>query len=210
MTLPLDKIGETCRRCYVPELSVLGSAARGDPGPDTNLDVLVEFEPEVPIGLFESVGIEEELTAVLGHKVGLVSTSGRKPRLCPDVQTYPGVEDAFVAKSDDRTPPSTLDREGRRRTCPVRPVPGHGYGGGQVRRCGHERGPAGPLHRHAGGDQDREHAGRSGRWHGVSDLPGECQFKVTFPPGDPDGDLEVELEIGGVKVLSNISVTVQR
>jgi uncharacterized protein (TIGR03437 family) len=39
---------------------------------------------------------------------------------------------------------------------------------------------------------------------------GECQFNVTVPTGAPDGDLVVELWIGGFKAQSNIFITVQR
>jgi len=39
---------------------------------------------------------------------------------------------------------------------------------------------------------------------------GECQFNVAIPPNAPDGDLPVEMEIGGVKTQSNIYITVQR
>jgi len=41
-------------------------------------------------------------------------------------------------------------------------------------------------------------------------FPGECQFNVTIPPSAADGDLAVELEIGGVKTQSGILVTVRR
>jgi predicted nucleotidyltransferase len=85
ITLPAEKIAEICRKYYVRELSVFGSAARGDMQPASDIDLLVEFQPEAPIGLFEFAGMEEELTTLLGRKVDLVSKRGLKPRVRPYV-----------------------------------------------------------------------------------------------------------------------------
>lgn len=83
--LPVEKISEICRRYQVRELSVFGSAARGDMRPDSDIDLLVEFEPDARIGLFEFAGMEEELAALVGRKVDLVSKLGLKPRVRPFV-----------------------------------------------------------------------------------------------------------------------------
>ena len=85
IVLPAEKIAEICRKYQVRELSVFGSAARGDMQPESDIDLLVEFEPEASIGLFEFAGMEEELTALLGRKVDLVSKRGLKPRVRPYV-----------------------------------------------------------------------------------------------------------------------------
>ncbi len=85
MTLPAEKIAEICRKYQVRELAVFGSAARGDMRPDSDVDLLVEFEPEASIGLFELAGMEEELAALLGRRVDLVSKRGLKPRVRPHV-----------------------------------------------------------------------------------------------------------------------------
>ena len=63
------------------ELAVFGSAARSDMRPDSDIDLLVEFEPEARIGLFEFAAMEEEFEALLGRKVDLVSKRGLKPRV---------------------------------------------------------------------------------------------------------------------------------
>ena len=60
-----------CRRWKVTEFALFGSALRNDLGPDSDVDVLVEFEPEQPIGLMEVVGIEIELSEMMGRKVDL-------------------------------------------------------------------------------------------------------------------------------------------
>jgi predicted nucleotidyltransferase len=83
--LPVEAIAEFCRRYHVRELSVFGSAARGDIRPESDIDMLVEFQPDAPIGLWEFAGLEDELRDLLGRKVDLVSKRGLKPRVRPHV-----------------------------------------------------------------------------------------------------------------------------
>jgi uncharacterized protein len=92
--LPTDKIAEICRKYQVRELAVFGSAARQDLREGSDVDLLVEFEPEASVGLFEFAGMEEELTTALGRKVDLVSKRGLKPRVRPYV-----LRDAIVVYS---------------------------------------------------------------------------------------------------------------
>jgi len=61
------KLAEFCRRHHIRKLSFFGSAVREDFGPDSDVDVLVEFEPGHTPGL-EVVDIEEELSALLGGR----------------------------------------------------------------------------------------------------------------------------------------------
>ena len=63
----------------VKEIGIFGSYVRGEQQPQSDLDVLVDFE-EYP-SLLEFVGIEDELSERLGGKVDLVMKSGLKPRL---------------------------------------------------------------------------------------------------------------------------------
>ena len=53
--------------------------------PESDIDILVEFEPDAPIGLWEFAGLEDELRDLLGRKVDLVSKRGLKPRVRPYV-----------------------------------------------------------------------------------------------------------------------------
>ncbi len=65
-----QKIIELCRRYHIHRLSFFGSVLRNDFGPESDVDVLVEFEPgHVPGLAFFS--IEEELSRILGRKVDL-------------------------------------------------------------------------------------------------------------------------------------------
>jgi len=80
-----ERIAEICRRYHVRELAVFGSAARGDIRPDSDIDLLVEFEPDARIGLFKFVAMEQELAALFGRKVDLVTKPGLKPWIRPHV-----------------------------------------------------------------------------------------------------------------------------
>jgi uncharacterized protein len=83
ISLPTEALGEICRRYRVHELAVFGSAARGDMRPDSDIDILVEFQPEAEIGLWEFARMERELRELLSRNVDLVSKRGLKPRVRP-------------------------------------------------------------------------------------------------------------------------------
>ena len=62
VSLPDAEIAEICRRYQVKELAVFGSAARGDLGPASDVDLLVDFLPAARVGLLELVALSEELS----------------------------------------------------------------------------------------------------------------------------------------------------
>lgn len=74
-----QKLAELCRRYHVRELSVFGSAAKGEMRPDSDVDLLVEFLPDAEIGLLEHAGLMLDLSELLGRKVDLVSKRALKP-----------------------------------------------------------------------------------------------------------------------------------
>ena len=69
--MPKDKLVEFCKKNYIRKLSIFGSAISGQLGPDSDIDLLVEFEEGHTPGLFTIVRMEMELTEVLGRKVDL-------------------------------------------------------------------------------------------------------------------------------------------
>ena len=69
--IPKDLIAAFCEEHGITRLSIFGSALRPDFGPDSDIDVLVEFEPDRIPGLFGFAGMELELTRMLGRKVDL-------------------------------------------------------------------------------------------------------------------------------------------
>lgn len=72
---------DICRRYQVRELSIFGSAARGDMRPDSDVDFLVDFLPDADIDLVDYAGMMLDLSQLLGRKVDLVSKNGLKPRI---------------------------------------------------------------------------------------------------------------------------------
>ncbi|MBP8625488.1 MAG: nucleotidyltransferase family protein [Syntrophorhabdales bacterium] len=68
---PKERIAEFCRRNHIRRLSVFGSALSEDFRPDSDIDILVEFDPEHIPGLFGMARLERELSAMLGRKVDL-------------------------------------------------------------------------------------------------------------------------------------------
>ena len=63
----------------VRSLAVFGSAARGEAGPESDVDLLAEFER--PFGLFKFVEVKEYLESILGNSVDLVTPDGLHPAL---------------------------------------------------------------------------------------------------------------------------------
>jgi predicted nucleotidyltransferase len=66
-----DRIAEFCRRHRIKKLSVFGSILHPDFRADSDIDVLVEFEPGARVGLIKLAGIEMELSELLGRRVDL-------------------------------------------------------------------------------------------------------------------------------------------
>ena len=79
------QLADLCRRYQVRELSLFGSAARGEMRPDSDIDLLVEFLPKAEVGLVEHAGLMLDLERLLGRKVDLVSKNALKPRIRPYV-----------------------------------------------------------------------------------------------------------------------------
>lgn len=73
------KLAVLCHRYQVRELSVFGSAARGEMHPDSDVDMLVEFQPEARVDLVDHAGLMLDLEKLLGRRVDLVSKRALKP-----------------------------------------------------------------------------------------------------------------------------------
>lgn len=66
-----NRVADFCRRHQVRRLALFGSVLRDDFRPDSDVDVLVEFEPDSRAGLFELARMEAELAELVGRKVDL-------------------------------------------------------------------------------------------------------------------------------------------
>ena len=73
--IPVDRerLAELCRRHDIRKLAFFGSVLREDFAPDSDVDVLVEFEPGRPVGL-RFIRVQDELSELLGgRRVDLVT-----------------------------------------------------------------------------------------------------------------------------------------
>lgn len=66
--IPRGDMAEFCKRNHIRKLSLFGSALRSDFHPDSDVDILVEFEPEHVPGYIRLAGMELELSEILGGR----------------------------------------------------------------------------------------------------------------------------------------------
>ena len=69
--LPKREIEKFCKKHHIKTLSLFGSALRDDFTPESDVDVLVEFEPWQAVGFFRLSGMEIELSTIMKRKVEL-------------------------------------------------------------------------------------------------------------------------------------------
>jgi predicted nucleotidyltransferase len=70
--IPLPEIEAFCKKWKITEFSLFGSVLRDDFGPDSDVDVLVEFEEGVVWGLLEFGRMEDELQTLFGRDVDFI------------------------------------------------------------------------------------------------------------------------------------------
>ena len=66
-----EEIAEFCKKNHIKKLSLFGSSVRRDFRSDSDVDILVEFEPDTHVGLIKLAGLELELSKIFGRKVDL-------------------------------------------------------------------------------------------------------------------------------------------
>ena len=71
--LPTQQIADFCQRWRVAELALFGSGLRSDFRPDSDLDMLVTFTPGTDWSLLDHIRMEQELVAILGRDVDLLT-----------------------------------------------------------------------------------------------------------------------------------------
>ncbi len=76
--IQLSAIREFCERWKIVEFSLFGSVLRDDFRPDSDIDVLIEFGPQIPWSLEDWVCMQEELGSLLGRSADLVEKGGLK------------------------------------------------------------------------------------------------------------------------------------
>jgi predicted nucleotidyltransferase len=80
-----EKIADFCRRNHIRRLAFFGSVLRDDFGPDSDIDVLVKFEPGARVGLITLAGMEIELSELLGRKAEMHTVKGLNPHFRDEV-----------------------------------------------------------------------------------------------------------------------------
>ena len=74
------------RALGVQRLSLFGSLARGEAGPDSDVDLAVEFNPEAQVGIFHFAQINARLRQLLGVAVDLVGEPARRPKMRMEIE----------------------------------------------------------------------------------------------------------------------------
>ena len=74
--IPRDEIAAFCKRWQVTELALFGSVLRDDFGPDSDVNVLVRFDPEARCTLLDMSSMQDELNRILGRQVDLIERAG--------------------------------------------------------------------------------------------------------------------------------------
>jgi predicted nucleotidyltransferase len=69
-------LASLCRRHRIRRLSLYGSVLKGTARPDSDVDLLVEFEPDAKPSLLHVVDIEQDLSALLGGRRVDLRTAG--------------------------------------------------------------------------------------------------------------------------------------
>lgn len=77
----LRQHGAALRARGVTGLALFGSVARGDIGPGSDVDLLIEVDPESGFGLFAFLDLKDELAGLLGRRVDLAFADAMRPRL---------------------------------------------------------------------------------------------------------------------------------
>ncbi|OQA40525.1 MAG: Nucleotidyltransferase domain protein [Chloroflexi bacterium ADurb.Bin325] len=79
--MPERQLAEFCRANGIRSLALFGSVLRADFRPDSDIDVLVEFDPTIHMGLLEYGRIRRELEAIFDREIDLVPKNSLKPRI---------------------------------------------------------------------------------------------------------------------------------
>jgi len=73
ISIDRDKLADFCRKWKIKELSFFGSALRDDFGPESDVDVMMSFEPDEEWSLWDHHSMQEELSILLGRPVDLIT-----------------------------------------------------------------------------------------------------------------------------------------
>ncbi len=78
LTLPQAELRAFCRRYHVQRLALFGSVLRADFSPESDIDVLVQFQPATRVGFLTLAKMQNELADLFGRPVDLIPMQGLK------------------------------------------------------------------------------------------------------------------------------------
>jgi uncharacterized protein len=81
----LDRNREKLRTFHVRHIAVFGSTARDEATVHSDVDVLVEFDPQAPVGLFTFVRLLDYLSDVMGSRIDLASPGALRPEMRDEI-----------------------------------------------------------------------------------------------------------------------------
>jgi uncharacterized protein len=88
----LRRSERTLRARGVAHAALFGSTARGDNRPDSDIDILIEFDPAAHVTVFDYVGVKEFITRLFSQPVDVIDRDALKPHLLA-----PSARDAVYA-----------------------------------------------------------------------------------------------------------------
>ena len=88
-------VAEFCRKWHIAEMSLFGSVLRDNFKADSDVDVLISFGEDVALGLLDKMAAREELEAILGRNVNLITKSGLL-----HWTTLPSIRDSILAEAE--------------------------------------------------------------------------------------------------------------
>ena len=77
VTFSEEGLAQVCRDSGIARLRIFGSAARGEDRPDSDVDLIADFD--APVGYFEVIRAEDRLAAFFGKRVDLLTEGAISP-----------------------------------------------------------------------------------------------------------------------------------
>lgn len=65
--------------------ALFGSVARGEQGPDSDIDILVDLDPTIVVTMFDYAGVKDYVASLFQAPVDVIDSAALKPRVRPHV-----------------------------------------------------------------------------------------------------------------------------